>query len=172
MESEALPAITVVLPVFNEQDCLNAVLPELLASCAMFPEYEIIVVNDCSTDRSGEILRAYASRNPRIRILDLSENSGQSAALWAGFQEARFPITVTLDADGQNDPRDIAACVRHMAHTGADVCCGIRIEPSACAGFAGIRSIVPKCGPDAVLLVWSTGGGMVPPAEMEGYLEK
>ena len=128
MESEALPAITVVLPVFNEQDCLNAVLPELLASCAMFPEYEIIVVNDCSTDRSGEILRAYASRNPRIRILDLSENSGQSAALWAGFQEARFPITVTLDADGQNDPRDIAACVRHMVHTGADVCCGIRVE--------------------------------------------
>ena len=128
MESEALPAITVVLPVFNEQDCLNAVLPELLAACAMFPEYEIIAVNDCSTDRSGEILRAYASRNPLIRILNLSENSGQSAALWAGFQEARFPITATMDADGQNDPRDIAACLRHMAREGADVCCGIRVD--------------------------------------------
>ena len=128
MESEALPAITVVLPVFNEQGCLNAVLPELLAACAMFPEYEIIAVNDCSTDRSGEILRAYASRNPLIRILNLSENSGQSAALWAGFQEARFPITATMDADGQNDPRDIAACLRHMAREGADVCCGIRVD--------------------------------------------
>ena len=128
MESEALPAISVVLPVYNEQDCLNAVLPELLAACAMFSEYEVIAVNDCSTDRSGEILRIYASRNPRIRILDLSTNSGQSAALWAGFQKARFPITATMDADGQNDPRDIAACVRHMAQAGADVCCGIRVE--------------------------------------------
>ncbi len=51
-----------------------------------------------------------------------------------------------------------------------DRCCGIRIEPSACAGFAGIRSVVPDCGPDATLLVWSTGGGMVPKSEMEGYL--
>ena len=49
--------------------------------------------------------------------------------------------------------------------------CGIRIEPSACAGFAGIRSIVPMCSPDAALLVWSTGGGMVPPAEMDSYLK-
>ena len=50
--------------------------------------------------------------------------------------------------------------------------CGIRIEPSACAGFAGIRSITPMCGPDATLLIWSTGGGMVPPAEMDNYLKK
>ncbi len=51
-----------------------------------------------------------------------------------------------------------------------DESCGIRIEPSACAGFAGIRSVAPECGPDATLLVWSTGGGMVPPEEMERYL--
>lgn len=50
--------------------------------------------------------------------------------------------------------------------------CGIRIEPSACAGFAGIRSIAPMCGPDATFLIWSTGGGMVPPAEMDNYLKK
>ncbi|MBQ6505192.1 MAG: D-serine ammonia-lyase [Flexilinea sp.] len=53
-----------------------------------------------------------------------------------------------------------------------DKSCGIRIEPSACAGFAGIRSVIPECGPDATLLVWSTGGGMVPPEEMTGYLRQ
>ena len=126
--TEDLPALSVVLPVYNEQDCLDAVLPELVAACALFPEYEIIAVNDGSTDRSGEILRAYARQNPCIRVVDLKPNSGQSAALWTGFQAVRHPLTATLDADGQNDPRDIAACVRHMLREGADVCCGIRVD--------------------------------------------
>ena len=128
MEKNALPGLSVVLPVYNEQDCLNAVLPELIAACAMFPEYEILAVDDGSTDRSGEILRSYAAREPRLRILELRPNAGQSAALWAGFQRARLPFAATMDADGQNDPRDIAACVRHLAREGADVCCGIRVD--------------------------------------------
>ncbi len=128
MESESLPGISVVLPVYNEQECLDAVIPELLAACAMFPDYEVIAVNDGSGDRSVEILRSYASREPRLRVFSLTPNSGQSAAMWAGFQEARFPIVATMDADGQNDPRDIAACVRHMERAGADVCCGVRVD--------------------------------------------
>jgi D-serine dehydratase len=53
-----------------------------------------------------------------------------------------------------------------------DACCDIRIEPSACAGFAGIRSVAPECGSNGTLLVWSTGGGMVPEEEMKGYLRR
>lgn len=128
MVREALPALSVVLPVYNEQDSLDVVLPELLAVCAMFEDYEIIAVNDGSTDQSEVILRGYARRNGHVRLLALSANSGQSAALWAGFQEARFPITATLDADGQNDPRDLADCIRLMVDQGADVCSGVRLD--------------------------------------------
>lgn len=128
MKREDLPPLSVVLPVYNEQDCLDAVLPELMAVCAMFEDYEILAVNDGSTDRSGEILRGYARRNHHVRLFDLAANTGQSAALWTGFQKARFPFTATLDADGQNDPRDIAKCIRLMVDEGADVCSGIRID--------------------------------------------
>ncbi len=124
----ALPRLSVVLPVYDEQDCLGAVLAETVAACSAFEDYEIVAVNDGSTDRSGEILRDHARRNPRIRVLTLTPNAGQSAALWAGFQAVRFPFTATLDADGQNDPRDIAACLRFMLDEGADVCSGIRID--------------------------------------------
>ena len=128
MKDEVLPDISIVLPVFNEQDCLDAVLPELIGTCALFHDYEIIAVNDCSTDGSGEILRAYASRNPRIRVFSLSANSGQSAALWTGSLNARHPITAMIDADGQIYPMDIAECVRHMENENADVCCGFRLD--------------------------------------------
>jgi len=128
MEREELPKISIVLPVYNEQDCLDAVLPELVAACAVFPDYEIIAVNDGSTDRSADILRAYSRQNTRIRLVNLEPNSGQSAALWAGFQTAGFPIMATMDADGQTDPRDIASCVRLMVREGADVCSGIRVD--------------------------------------------
>ena len=63
MEREELPRISAILPVYNEQDCLDAVLPELVAACEMFPDYEIIAVNDGSTDRSGTILGIYARHN-------------------------------------------------------------------------------------------------------------
>ncbi len=128
MVHEELPPLSVILPVYNEQDCLDAVLPELMAACEMFADYEILAVNDGSTDGSGAILRAYARQNPRLRLIELTPNSGQSAALWAGFQMARFPIAATLDADGQNDPHDIAACIRLMIGEGADVCSGVRID--------------------------------------------
>ena len=128
MTKESLPPISIVLPVYNEQDCIDAVMPELIDACAIFEEYEIIAVNDGSTDRSLEILRGYARGGARVRVFDLSRNSGQSAALWVGFHEARFPFTATLDADGQNDPRDIPACLRFMLDRGADVCIGIRLD--------------------------------------------
>ena len=128
MKREKLPSISAIMPVYNEQYCLDAVLPELVAACEMFPDYEIIAVNDGSTDRSGAILGVYARHNRKIRHLDMSSNSGQSAALWEGFQAARFPIIATIDADGQNDPRDIAACVRLMQREHADVCSGIRVD--------------------------------------------
>ena len=58
MVRDELPPLSVILPVYNEQDCLDAVLPELMAACEMFADYEILAVNDGSTDRSGAILRA------------------------------------------------------------------------------------------------------------------
>lgn len=128
MANEHLPPISVVVPVYNEQDCLDSVLPELIAACAVFEDYEIIAVNDGSSDRSGEILRGYARRCGHFRCLEITPNSGQSAALRVGFGEARFEFTATLDADGQNDPRDIATCLRLLLDSGADVCSGIRLD--------------------------------------------
>ena len=117
---------SVVLPVYNEQDCLDAVLPELVSACERLGAYELIAVDDGSSDDSYRLLvDGYATHNPKIRVLRLDENSGQSAAMWTGFQAARGPIVVTLDADGQNDPADIRRVVE-CVEGGADVCCGFR----------------------------------------------
>jgi glycosyltransferase involved in cell wall biosynthesis len=100
--------ISVVLPVYNEEDCLPNLEKELVA--ALDPigcKYEVILVNDCSTDKSSEIMEDICKRNSNFRAIHFEVNCGQSAAMAAGFKAARGEFTVTLDADLQNDPADI-----------------------------------------------------------------
>jgi dolichol-phosphate mannosyltransferase len=97
--------ISVVLPIYNEVENLNPVLDELERAFEGL-DYEILAVDDGSDDGSSEVLDSLGQRHPSLRTLRLDRNRGQSAALAAGFEEARGELIMTMDADGQNDPRD------------------------------------------------------------------
>lgn len=100
--------LSVVIPVYNEEACLDTLERELVAALEPLGRpYEVILVNDCSTDQSGAMLDALAARRAAFRALHFASNCGQSAAMAAGFRAARGTVTVTLDADLQNDPADI-----------------------------------------------------------------
>ncbi len=105
---EAVPEISVLVPVFNEKGNAGPLAREIDAVMQRLgPSYEILFVNDGSTDGTLEELLETLSSLPSLRILDLDGNFGEAAALTAGFQAARGRFIVTLDGDGQNDPADI-----------------------------------------------------------------
>lgn len=96
-------AVSVILPVRDERDNLDPLLGEIAEAFRDVP-HEVIAVDDGSTDGSWDVLAGAA--RPGLRAVRLDRASGQSAAIAAGFAEARAPIVITLDADGQNDPAD------------------------------------------------------------------
>jgi glycosyltransferase involved in cell wall biosynthesis len=119
--------LSVLLPAYNEEDCIDAVVRELADVLrGMDSPFEILVVDDGSTDATLPRLQALRKEIPELRICRLAANSGQSAALGAAFQAARGDILITLDADGQNDPADIPALVARLES--CDVCCGYRAD--------------------------------------------
>jgi len=104
----AAPEISVVAPCHNERENLRPLI-EAIQAALTGSSYEIVLVDDCSTDGSWELLRQLGERDPRIRALRFDHNCGQSAALWAGMKAARGQIIITLDADMQNPPGEIPA---------------------------------------------------------------
>ncbi len=97
-----------MVPVFDEVECLPRLLEELAAVLdGLAMSAEIVMVDDGSTDGSFQRLRALAAGEPRLRVLRLQRNYGQTAALAAGIEAARGELILSLDADLQNDPRDI-----------------------------------------------------------------
>ncbi len=102
------PVLSVVVPVFNEQDNVAPLACELRAVLERIGEpFEVLFVNDGSTDATRARLLAIHAEEPRLRVVDLDGNFGEASALSAGFHQARGEIIVTLDGDGQNDPGDI-----------------------------------------------------------------
>ncbi len=102
--------VSVVLPVFNERDNLVPLLNEI--SGVMEPsEYEVIAVDDGSTDGSLQELKRLEAQYCFLRIVTLETHAGQSAAFEAGFQMATGDLIVTMDADGQNSPGDVRSMV-------------------------------------------------------------
>jgi glycosyltransferase involved in cell wall biosynthesis len=101
--------VSVVIPLLNEQDSLRelhaALREELFRLCDK--KYEIIFINDGSTDRSTDILRDLAAGSSRVTTLTFRRNMGKSPALAVGFREAKYGIVITMDADLQDDPKEL-----------------------------------------------------------------
>lgn len=114
--------LSIVIPAYNERDALKEL-------CAAIEEhvdrytYEIVFVDDGSTDGSDKVLNELEMTHSDVRVIRFKENQGKTAALAAGFAEARGDIVVTLDADLQDDPKEIPRMVEAVRE-GADLVCG------------------------------------------------
>jgi undecaprenyl-phosphate 4-deoxy-4-formamido-L-arabinose transferase len=123
--------ISVVIPVYNEEANLERLMERLeksLAALSSPQDYEIILVDDGSRDRSLEILQELGRSRPRVRVVEMVRNYGQHAAVFAGFEQARGEIIVTLDADLQNPPEEIPRLVRVMEEGDWEVVGTVREE--------------------------------------------
>ncbi|PYQ12876.1 MAG: glycosyltransferase [Acidobacteria bacterium] len=122
------PRISVVIPLYNEADNLADLHRELTASLqGLGQPYEVLLVDDGSRDGSLERLLAIEAADPRVRVLRLRRNFGQTAAFSAGFDHVRGEIVITSDGDLQNDPADIPKLVAKLDE-GYDMVCGWRKE--------------------------------------------
>lgn len=122
------PFVSVVVPLYDEVDNVVELHRELTAALAgLGRPYEILLVDDGSKDGTALKLRDVEAADPRVRVLTLRRNFGQTAAFSAGFDHARGDVVVTSDGDLQNDPSDIEHLVA-MLDEGYDMVCGWRRE--------------------------------------------
>jgi glycosyltransferase involved in cell wall biosynthesis len=136
-----VPKLSVVVPIHDEAESLPKLREELVAALGGFAGgVEFVLVDDGSRDASLEILRGFEREDPRVRVVALDGNHGQSAALAAGFETVRGEFTVTMDADLQNDPADIPRMLELLDE--ADVVNGVRVRRND--GF--IRRISSRIG--------------------------
>ena len=117
---------SVVVPVYNEHDNLRRLLAAIVPVMEPLGGFEVVLVDDGSTDGSSALLDELAAAEARVRVLHFVKNCGQSAAFDAGFRHARGRVIVTLDADLQSDPADIPALLPLLATHDAIV--GIRAD--------------------------------------------
>jgi len=121
-----LPGLSVVVPVYNEEDNVAVLHAELVEALEpMATSWEVVYVDDGSRDETFERLAAVRASDARVRVVKFRRNFGQTAAMQAGFDLSRGRVVVTMDGDLQNDPQDIPRFVAGI-HAGSDVVVGWR----------------------------------------------
>jgi len=126
-QGKEAPDLTVLIPVYNEEENLVPLVEELVPILeGLGRSWEILFVDDGSTDRSYERLCELKGRYPRIRLVKFPRNFGKTAALAAGCDRARGEIIVTMDSDLQNDPRDIPKLIEQIPP--CDLAIGYRVN--------------------------------------------
>ncbi|MGE5125933.1 MAG: glycosyltransferase family 2 protein [Betaproteobacteria bacterium] len=127
MSAEARPSISIVVPLYNEAENLRELHAQVSAALeSTGRSFELILVDDGSTDATRARLLELEARDPRVVALLLRRNFGQTAAFSAGFDRSRGEIVVTSDGDLQNDPADIPALVARLEQDDLDMVCGWR----------------------------------------------
>jgi glycosyltransferase involved in cell wall biosynthesis len=117
--------ISVVIPVYNEQDNLQNIYQQTVDSLKDKYSFEIIFIDDGSSDQSCKILEQLYEKDERVKVIMFRRNFGQTAAMSAGFHNAKGQVIIPVDADGQNDPADIPAMVEKL-NEGFDIVSGWR----------------------------------------------
>src|SRR5512134_1970506 len=129
MDGEERPAVSIVVPLYDEALNLDDLHRQLTAALAPTGRsFELVLVDDGSTDGTREKLLALEARDPRVRPVLLRRNFGQTAAFSAGFDRSRGDVVVTSDGDLQNDPADIPALLARLEDDDLDMVCGWRKE--------------------------------------------
>jgi glycosyltransferase involved in cell wall biosynthesis len=145
--------LSIVIPIHNEEPNLEALYRELTEAFSGWGKsYELILVDDGSTDKSFAILERLQLADPRLRVIRFRRNFGQTAAFSAGFDQARGRMIVTSDGDLQNDPRDIPALVKKLEDEQLDIVCGWRRNRKD----AFVSRLVPSFLANG-LISWATG---------------
>ena len=97
---------SIIIPIYNEQESIKYLIEEIYSSLKEFRDFEIIIVNDFSSDDSLEVLKTI-NKNIDFKIINNKKNEGQSFSINNGIMNSKFDIIITLDGDGQNNPADI-----------------------------------------------------------------
>lgn len=122
-----LPFYSIVIPVYNEEDVVGRLLNEIRTFTATWSgDYELLLVDDGSADRTAEIIGNEFADWPQGKLIRLSNNCGQAAALFYGMKRARGQVVILLDGDGQNDPMDIPKILAPLDEV--DMAVGIRVN--------------------------------------------
>src|SRR5215213_8268600 len=147
------PELSIVIPIQNESPNIKDLYDELTQTLVQYGRsYEMIIVDDGSTDDSFEKLASLQTRDPHLRVLRFRRNFGQTAAFAAGFAHARGRLIVTSDGDGQNDPRDIPGMVKLLEDRNLDIVCGWRKDRQDTFVSRRLPSMIAN-----KLISWATG---------------